>query len=145
MMHQSEVSAAMLVANILGSTLALPLTTVLKAGVIHALMRFGARSSAPFSTTFRAVCYAMGATSALWIVPLGAVWASGFSGQPLVVESAMFLATGATAMWSMFVLVQGLACSHGVAFWRAALAVLVPPFVASAMVGAALAASVVGR
>jgi hypothetical protein len=145
LMHQSEFSAAMLVASVLGSTLALPLTTVFKAGVLHALLRFGARSSAPFSTTFRAVCYAMGATSALWIVPLGAVWASRFSGQPLVIESAMLLATGATGMWSMFVLVQALACSHGVALWRAALAVLVPPFVASALVGAGLAAYVLGR
>jgi hypothetical protein len=87
----------------------------------------------------------MGGTSALWIVPLGAVWASGFSGQPLVVESAMLLASGATWVWSMFVLLQALACSHGVTLWRAALAVLVPPFVASALVGAALTAAVVGR
>jgi hypothetical protein len=142
-MHQSEFSAAVLVASVLGSTLALPLTTVFKAGVLHALLRFGARSSAPFSTTFRAVCYAMGATSALWIVPLGAVWASRFSGQPLVVESAMQLATGVIGVWSMFVLLQALACAHGVTLWRAALAVLVPAFVASALLGAALTFAVV--
>ncbi len=139
LMHQPDLSAAMLVASVFGSTLALPLTIVFKAGVLHALMRLAARSGAPFSTTFRAVCYAMGATSALWIVPLGAVWASRFSGQPLVVESAMVLATGVTGVWSMFVLLQALACSHGVTLWRAALAVLFPAFVASALLGMALA------
>ena len=141
LMHQSEFSAAMLVASVLGSTLVLPLTVLFKAGVLHALMRFGARSAAPFSTSFRAVCYAMGATSALWIVPLGAVWASGFSGQPLVVESAMLLSAGATGVWSIFVVLQALSCSHGIPLWRTALAVLVPPFVASILLGAALASA----
>jgi hypothetical protein len=141
LMHQAEFSAAMVVASVLGSTLALPLTVLFKAGVLHALMRFGARSAAPFSTSFRTVCYAMGATSALWIIPLGAVWASGFSGQPLVVESAMLMAAGATGVWSMFVLLQALACSHGVTLWRTALAVLVPPFIASILLGAALASA----
>lgn len=139
MMHTSELSVAMLVASILGSTLALPLTAVFKSGILHAFMRFGARSKAPFSVTFRTLCYVMGATSALWFVPLGAVWLSVFSGQPLVIESAMLLATGATGVWSMFVLIQALACSHGVSFWRAAVAVLVPPFVASVLLGVALA------
>jgi hypothetical protein len=141
LMHHGEFSAAMLVASVLGSTLVLPLTVLFKAGILHALMRFGARSGAPFSTTFRAVCYAMGATSALWIVPLAAVWASGFSGQPLVVETAMLLSAGATGVWSMFVLLQALACSHGVGLWRTALAVLLPPFVASVLLGAALASA----
>jgi hypothetical protein len=142
LLHQGDFSAAMLVASVLGSTLILPLTVLFKAGVLHMMMRFGARSVAPFSTTFRTVCYAMGATSALWIVPLAAVWASGFSGHPLVVESAMLLSAGATGVWSMFVLLQALACSHGVSFWRTTLAVLVPPLVASILLGAALASAV---
>ena len=141
LMHKGEFSAAMLVASVLGSTLILPLTVLFKAGVLHGMMRFGTRSAAPFSTTFRAVCYAMGATSALWIVPLAAVWASGFSGQPLVVESAMLLSAAATGVWSMFVLLQALACSHRVSLWRTTLAVLVPPFVASVLLRAALASA----
>jgi hypothetical protein len=141
LMHQNEFSAAMLVASVLGSTLVLPLTVLFKAGVLHVLMRFGARSSAPFSTTFRAICYAMGAASALWVVPLGAVWASGFSGQPLVVESAMLLSAGATGIWSMFVLLRALACAHSVSLWRTSLAVLLPPFIASVLLGVALASA----
>jgi hypothetical protein len=141
LMHQSEFSTAMLAASVLGSTLLLPMTVLLKAGVLHGLMRFGTGSVAPFSTTFRAACYALGATSVLWIVPLGAVWASGFSGQPLVVESAMLLSAGATGVWSLFVLVQALSASHGVPLWRAALAVLTPPLVASFLLGAALASA----
>jgi hypothetical protein len=139
LMHQNEFSAAMLVASVLGSTLVLPLTVLFKAGVLHVLMRLGARSSAPFSTTFRVVCYAMGAASALWVVPLAAVWASGFSDQPLVVESAMLFSAGATGIWSMYVLVKALACAHGVGLWRTGVAVLLPPFVASVLLGAALA------
>jgi hypothetical protein len=83
----------------------------------------------------------MGAASALWLVPLAAVWASGFSGQALVVESAMLLSAGATGIWSMYVLLQALACAHGVSFWRTGLAVLIPPFVASILLGAALASA----
>ncbi len=141
LMHQSEFSTAMLTASVLGSTLLLPLTVLFKAGILHGLMHLGAGSIAPFSTTFRAACYALGATSALWIVPLGAVWASGFSGQPLVVESAMLLSAGATVVWSLFVLLQALSSSHGVPLWRTALAVLTPPLVASFLLGAALASA----
>lgn len=137
--QRQDVSAAMLVATLIGSTLILPITAVCKAGFLHLLMRLAAGSKAPFSTTFRAASYAMGAASALWIVPLGAVWACGFSGQPLVVEAAMLLSVGATGVWSLAVLLQALARSHHVPLWRTALAILLPPFVASVLLGIALA------
>jgi hypothetical protein len=138
-MHTPGASTAVLVASILGSTLALPLTILFKAAFLHAFMRFMAGSRARFSRTFRTICYSMGATSALWFVPLAAVWLSGFSGDAMVVESAMLLAAGATGLWSMQILVQSLASAHGVGFWRAALAVILPPLVLSILLGAALA------
>ncbi len=137
--QRQDVSAAMLLATLIGSTLILPLTAVFKSGVLHVLMRLGTGSKAAFPTTFRAACYAMGAGSALWIVPLGAVWASSFSGQPLVVEAAMLLSAGATGVWSMVVLLQALSRSHGVPLWRTALAILLPPFIISILLGIALA------
>jgi hypothetical protein len=137
--QKQDVSAAMLLATLIGSTLILPLTAVFKSGVLHVLMRLGAGSKAAFPTTFRAACYAMGASSALWIVPLGAVWASSFSGQPLVVEAAMLLSAGATGVWSMVVLLQALSRSHGVPLWRTAIAILLPPFIISILLGIALA------
>ena len=140
--QQPDLSVAMLVATLIGSTLVLPLTVVIKAGVLHLFMRLGTPSKSSFATTFRAACYAMGAASALWVVPLGAVWASSFSGQPAVVEAAMLLAAGATGMWSIIVLLKALACSHGVALWRAALAVLLPPFLLSLLLGIAFASAI---
>jgi hypothetical protein len=137
--HQPDLSVAMLVGTLVGGTLLLPLTVVFKAGMLHVLMRLGTPSKAPFATTFRAACYAMGAASALWIVPLGAVWASSFSGHPLVVEAAMLLAAGTTGVWSTFVLLKALACSHRVAMWRAVLAVALPPFLLSVLLGIAFA------
>jgi hypothetical protein len=139
--HRQDMSAAMLLATLIGSTLVLPITAVFKTGVLHFLMRLGAGSKASFATTFRAACYAMGAASALWVVPLGAVWASGFSGQAPVVEAAMLLSTGVTSVWSTGVLLQALARSHGVALWRTVLAILVPPFIASVLLGVALASA----
>jgi hypothetical protein len=143
MAQRQEVSAPMLVATLIGGTLILPITAVCKAGFLHLLMRVAAGSKAPFSVTFRAACYAMGAASALWIVPLGAVWACGFSGQPVVVEAAMLLSVGATVVWSLVVLLQALARSHQITLWRTALAILVPPFVASILLGIALASATI--
>jgi hypothetical protein len=139
LVHQQDLSVAMLVATLVGGTLLLPLTVVFKAGVLHVLMRLGTPSKALFATTFRAACYAMGAASALWIVPLGAVWASSFSGHPLVVEAAMLLSAGATGVWSTFILLKALACSHKVALWRAVMAVALPPFLLSVLLGVAFA------
>lgn len=143
MAQRQELSGAMLAATLIGGTLILPITAVCKAGFLHILMRLAAGSKAPFATTFRAASYAMGAASALWIVPLGAVWACGFSGQPLVVEAAMLLSAGATGVWSLAVLLQALARSHQVSLWRTALAILVPPFVASILLGIAFASAAV--
>jgi hypothetical protein len=139
--NRQDVSTAMVAATLIGGTLVLPITAVCKAGFLHLLMRLAAGSKAPFSTTFRAASYAMGAASALWIVPFGAVWACGFSGQPLVVEAAMLLSAGATGVWSLSVLLQALARSHQVTLWRTALAILVPPFTASILLGIALASA----
>jgi hypothetical protein len=138
-MHTPGASKTLLVASILGSTLALPLTVLVKAAFLHAFMRFMAGSRARFSLTFRTICYSMGATSALWVVPLAAVWLSGFSGDALVVESALLLAAGATGIWSLQIVTQSLASAHGVSLWRAAMAVILPPFVLSILLGVALA------
>jgi hypothetical protein len=51
----------------------------------------------------------------------------------------MLLSVGATGFWSLAVLLQALGRSHQVTLWRTALAIVVPPFVASILLGVALA------
>lgn len=109
----------------------LPLAIVVRAAILHAAMKFLCRSEHPFSTTFRALCYALGAGSLLWGIPLAAVSIAAAAGEPSAALNAFLLAAGAIGAWSICLVLQALARAHGVSLFRTVAAVLIPPLIAA--------------
>ena len=112
------------------SVLMLPLSMLAKSTILHLCLKVFGRSQASFLTTFRTLCYAIGSSAVLWLIPLTAVAAAGFAGETAVVDFAMAISMAVVAVWSMRVTIGALAASHGMPIGRAALSVLLPPFLA---------------
>jgi len=115
---------------LLSSVLMLPLSMLAKSTVLHLCLKVFGRSQASFLTTFRTLCYAIGSSAVLWLIPLAAVASAGLAGETAVVDFAMAISMAVVAVWSMRVTIGALAASHGMPIGRAALSVLLPPFLA---------------
>ncbi len=115
---------------LLSSVLMLPLSMLAKSTILHLCLKVFGRSQASFLTTFRTLCYAIGSSAVLWLIPLAAVAAAGFAGETAVVDFAMAISMAVVAVWSMRVTIGALAASHGMPISRAALSILLPPFLA---------------
>ena len=111
------------------SLLTLPLAIVLKAVIIHASLRLIGRSSQPFATTFRTLCYALGAGSMLWSIPLVAVSTTSLAGETAASVAAMFLGSFAISLWSLWITVTALAGAHALSLPRTAASLVLPPLV----------------
>ena len=109
----------------------LPLAIVVRAAILHAAMKMLCRSEHPFSTTFRALCYASGAGSLLWGIPLAAVSIAAAAGEPSAALNAFLLAAGSIGAWSVCLVLLALARAHGVSLFRTVAAVLIPPLIAA--------------
>ncbi|RFC41959.1 MAG: protein of unknown function (DUF4339)/Yip1 domain-containing protein [Verrucomicrobia bacterium] len=130
-LHLGNLDSEVFVVSVASSAFMLPLAIVVRAVILHAAMKLLCRSQQPFSTTFRALCYALGAGSLLWGIPLAAVSIAAAVGEPSAALSAFFLAASAIGAWSIFLVLNALARAHGVPLWRTTLAVLLPPLLAA--------------
>lgn len=130
-MLKMEAGGSAVLYSIVSSTLLLPIVMVFKALVLHFSMRFLARSPFAFPTTFRCLCYAQGAASVLWGVPLAAVSLTNALGDPMAAVPALFVSVTAVSFWSLYVNVRALASAHEASFVRTAFSVLAPPILAA--------------
>lgn len=130
-MLKMEAGGSAVLYSIVTSTLLLPIVMVFKAMVLHFSMRFLARSPFGFPTTFRCLCYAQGAGSVLWGVPLAAVSLTNALGDPMAAVPALFLSVTAVSFWSLYVNLRALASAHEASFVRTALSVMAPPIIAA--------------
>jgi hypothetical protein len=115
-------------ALLLSSLFLLPLSMLMKSVVLHACLKFFGRSKAPFAITFRSMCYAVGSCAGLWLIPLVSVAAASFEANPVVVDLVMMFAMLTVLIWSLRVTLRVLAAAHGMSFFRATVATLLPPF-----------------
>ena len=139
-MAPGEISAGMLIGSLLLSTLLLPLTITVKSFILHSLLRIGARSTHPFEITFRALCYAAGAASTLWIIPFCATGAVGIVHQPELTEWTLGLALLASETWSLYVILRAMSCAHRTSLLRVFLVIALPALVAFLLFAAILTA-----
>ena len=133
LMHQMlglQSGSVGLTALLISSVLMLPLSMLAKSVVLHLCLKVFGRSQASFLTTFRTLCYAVGSSAVLWLIPLAAVAAAGFAGDTAVVDFAMAISMVVVVIWSMRVTIGALASSHRMSMGRAALSILLPPFLA---------------
>ncbi|NBV33840.1 MAG: DUF4339 domain-containing protein [Proteobacteria bacterium] len=86
---------------LLSSVLMLPLSMLAKSTVLHLCLKVFGRSQASFLTTFRTLCYAIGSSAVLWLIPLAAVASAGLAGETAVVDFAMAISMAVVAVWSM--------------------------------------------
>ena len=128
---QMESGQAMLVYSSLASLFMLPLAILIKAVVIHASLKFIGRSSHPFSTTFRTLCYALGVGSMLWGIPLVAVSVATAAGDSTATVAALFLSAVLIGLWSVWINVRALASAHGLSVLRTIVSVVGPPLLAA--------------
>ena len=117
-----------LVALLLSSLLMLPISILVKSAMLHLCLKIFGGSRASFSTTFRTLCYALGSSALLWLIPLISVATATVTGETAVVDFAMALAMVSVLLWSVWVTVGSLAASHGMSTFKAALAIFLPPF-----------------
>ncbi|NBV85070.1 MAG: YIP1 family protein [Verrucomicrobia bacterium] len=122
-----------LAALMASSLLMLPLGILVKSAVLHWCLKIFGGSEAPFLTTFRALCYALGSAATLWLIPLISVAAATVAGETATVDFAMALAMASVLVWSVGVTLGCLASSHGMSTFKAALAIFLPPIVAFAL------------
>ncbi len=116
---------ALLLYSVVASVCILPMAVVVKAGLLHLPMKVLARSHQSFATTFRTLCYSLGAGGMLWGIPLTVVSLAG--GEEGVSTMGLFLSMAAIGIWSLYVNLRALASAHEVSFARAASAVLLLP------------------
>jgi hypothetical protein len=128
---QMENGETVLLYSSLASLFMLPLAILIKAVVIHASLKFFGRSCEPFSTTFRTLCYALGAGSMLWSVPLIAVSIAATAGDSTATAAALFLASTSIGLWSAWINVRALASAHELSILRTLLSVVGPPLLAA--------------
>lgn len=137
MLRQSfplDASGPVLLYSIAASVCMLPLVVMLKCVTLHIPIKLIAGSNHPLSTTFRTLCYAMGAGSMLWGIPLAAVSVATASNEQDLATVALFLALSITAIWSLYVNLRALASAHQISMPRTTLAVLVIPVLLGMMV-----------
>ena len=140
-MIPGKITAGVIFGSILGSTLVLPLTALLKAGVLHFMLKVGAGSRQPFQTTFRALSYALGGTSVLWALAWGALHLTNLAGDPAANEWALMLATSVSTLWSAHIVLRAMSCSHRIPMLRTGLTLLLPPTIALLLLASVLASS----
>jgi hypothetical protein len=137
MLRQSfplDASGPVLLYSIAASVCMLPLVVMLKCVTLHIPIKLIAGSNHPLSTTFRTLCYAMGAGSMLWGIPLTAVSIATASNEQDLATVALFLALSITAIWALYVNLRALASAHQISMPRTTLAVLVIPLLLGMMV-----------
>ncbi len=117
-----------LVALLLSSLSMLPISILVKSALLHVCLKIFGGSRASFSTTFRTLCYALGSSAVLWLIPLISVATATVTGETAVVDFAMALAMVSVLLWSIWVTIGCLAASHGMSTFKAALAIFLPPF-----------------
>jgi hypothetical protein len=115
-----------LISSLISSCLLCPLVLVFATGVLHLSMMICGAANRPVSTTFRVVAYATGAGSTLWLLPSLAVWATGVAGEDSAARIAYTLSLLVAMLWSVSVLVLGLARAQNSGIFRAAVAVFLP-------------------
>jgi len=128
-----EDGGAVLIYSVLGSACMLPLVAVIKAAFLHVPMKVLAGSSHPFATTFRTLCYSLGAGTMLWGIPFMAVSLASGSGEDGVASAALALSMGVVAIWSTYVNIRAMASAHHVSLARASVAILLIPILAGTM------------
>lgn len=122
-----ELVKAMMGASIgFGSILFIPILAVILAfiisGITHLCLMLVGGAKGPFETTFRVVCFSLGATSVLAIIPVcgGLI----------------------TSVWDLIVKVIGLAKAHEIETGRSLAAVLLPLICCCAFLAAAIVAGI---
>jgi hypothetical protein len=115
-----------LISSLISSCLLCPVILVFATGVLHFSMMICGAANRPVSTTFRVVAYATGAGSTLWMLPSLAVWATGIAGEESASRIAYTLSLLVAMLWSVGVLVLGLARAQNSGIFRAAVAVFLP-------------------
>lgn len=137
MLRQSfpvEASGSVLLLSIAASVCMLPLVVMVKCMTLHIPIKLIAGSNHSLATTFRTMCYAMGAGSMLWGIPLAAVSIATASNEADLAAMALFFSLGATAGWAIYVNLRALASAHQISMIRTTLAVLVIPFLLGVMI-----------
>lgn len=112
----------------------LPLGVVLVSGVLHLALKLFGQSRQPFSTTFRTLCYTLGAGTMLWAIPFTAVSVASSSGEASAALFALFLGTNVMRLWSFYVSLRALSATHGVSLLRTTVSVLATLFCAGVVV-----------
>ncbi len=115
-----------LISSLISSCLLCPVVLVFVTGVLHFSMMICGAANRPVSTTFRVVAYATGAGSTLWMLPSLAVWATGVAGEESAARIAYTLSLLVAILWSVSVLVLGLARAQNSGIFRAAASVFLP-------------------
>lgn len=124
-------SGGVLVYSSAQSLLMLPLAIAVKAVLLHASLRFIGQSVHPFSTTFRTLCYALGAGSMLWGIPLIAVSITTRAADATASVAAFFLSALLIGLWSLWINLKALASAHEISLSRAIASLFIPPLIAS--------------
>jgi hypothetical protein len=115
-----------LISSLISSCLLSPVVLVFATGALHLSMMICGAANRPVSTTFRVVAYATGAGSTLWMLPSLAVWATGVAGEESAARIAYSLSLLVAMLWSVSVLVLGLARAQNSGIFRAVAAVFLP-------------------
>lgn len=115
-----------LVSSLISSCLLCPVVLLVATGVLHFSLMVCGAATRPIATTLRVVAYATGAGSTLWLLPTLAVWTTKASGDWTATRLAYTLSLLVAMLWSVRVLIVGLARAQNVGTFRAATAVFLP-------------------
>ena len=121
-----------LVSSLISSCLLCPVVLLVATGVVHFSLMICGAANRPIATTLRVVAYATGAGSTLWLLPTLAVWATRASGDWTATRLSYTLSLLVAMLWSVSVLIIGLARAQAVGTFRAAAAVFLTLAVALA-------------